>query len=51
MEASQIVFYSDADVDTFNGYFNRINTLSAEPEARQKAGLDRARDTLSRTGY
>jgi len=51
VEESQIVFYSDADVETFNGYFNRINTLSAELEARQKAGLDRARETLSRSGY
>lgn len=50
VEESQIVFYSDADVETFNGYFNRINALSAELEARQRAGLERARETLSKGG-
>jgi len=51
VEESQIVFYADEDVETFNGHFHRIAALAEELEARQKAGLDRARDTLSKSGY
>jgi hypothetical protein len=50
VEESQIAFQQDADVETFNGHFARINELTAQLQARQQANVQRAQDRLEGSG-
>lgn len=50
VEDSQILFNADADVEAYNAHFTRIDELTKQLEARQKANVDRARDRLSSPG-
>lgn len=50
VDQSQIVFVHDVDVETYNAHFHRITALTEEIAARQKQGLEQARDKLSGAG-